>query len=1045
MNWIILIYFFSGVCSLIDEVIWVRLLKLTLGNTVYASSVVVSVFMGGLALGAFIMARWADRIKNRLKLYALLELIITISALSVPWLLRLTDGGYAWLFQKFQLAHWQLLIVQVIFSAVLLLIPTVVMGATLPLLGRFVTSVESRVGQLVGRLYALNMLGAAAGCFLAGFVFIRIFGVMGTLYIAAGINLFVALGGWILSLRQEISPGEQEILPPSDSIENRRIGFKFCLLVAAFFMSGLISIAYEIIWMRSIVHLVGGATYVFSSVLTVYLLGNVIGVGIGSRISKRLKTPAIGFGISLSFVGLLGIIYLPFLDVWASKMLPAIETVFGTGRMHSQSTSNIMFGPFLHCTFLFIIPSIVMGIGFPIALQAWTNWMHKVGKSTGTAYGANTIGAVAGGIIAGFVLIPFLGVQFSMTLLGLTGIWIGCLLCLLFLSPSRIMLRLVCIALASIVTISAIKAPPDLFNKIVTKKHTYPGHELLAVKEGVTTTVSVHQRDEGTYLYSSGQMLAGDSPVVQSDQKILGNFCMLLNKNATKILSVGFGTGQTTLCLSKHNPERIDCVEIAPEVVEVSLDFFSHINLGQKLNEKINMIYMDAKNYINLTDRKYDIIINDSIHPKTFAENASLYTKEYIQTAKEHLNPNGFFVSWIPTYDLNAAVYSSIIGTLAEVFPHVTMWYPTTSYAPLVLLIASEDQQIYSIKHISNKLNLENVGDELRSLNINSAKELFSCYIGDERDIKKHIKDFNINSDYFPYVEFNAEDTVPNPQIFKPFVLNMRSNSLYEHIDWTEHSKTYRDEWIREYERLYEAMGNLLKAFSTTNRLEMLLHVINGLKLIPDNSALLYTKKLTERKLFSDCIELILSGRTEDVLKISSQMLKIDPRSATAWEIRSGAALVKRDFKRAFAAGQKAVQLAPDSADSHRCLATIYLSSKQFRLAVLENEKVLQIDPDHIQALNDLAYLLSFDKSAQFYDSVRSVKLAEKLCKLTKYKKAEFLYTLTVVYAAANRLPDAISTAEEAIRLALAKGKENLAQNIKNRLKSYKADQERPN
>ena len=200
-----LIYFASGACSLIDQVVWLRLMKLTLGNTVFASSIVVSVFLGGLALGSLIMSRYCDRIRRHLELYALLEILVTVSALALPWALRLADNIYVVFFRSVQPQHAQLLIVQVIISSALLLVPTILMGSTLPLLGRFVTAVEKETGHLVGRLYALNTLGAATGCFLAGFMLIRALGVMGTLYVAAGLNLLVAFGGWFLSRGVRVS------------------------------------------------------------------------------------------------------------------------------------------------------------------------------------------------------------------------------------------------------------------------------------------------------------------------------------------------------------------------------------------------------------------------------------------------------------------------------------------------------------------------------------------------------------------------------------------------------------------------------------------------------------------------------------------------------------------------------------------------------------------------------------------------------------------------------------------------------------------------
>jgi spermidine synthase len=316
VNCIMLVYFASGACSLIDEVVWVRLLKLTFGNTVYATSIVVSVFMAGLALGALVMGRYCDRLRKHLQLYALLETLITISALSLPWALKIADAVYVRLYRAYHPAQAQLLIIQLIISALILLTPTVMMGSTLPLLGRFVTALERETGHLVGKLYALNTLGAATGCFLAGFFLIRAFGIMGALYIAAGLNLLVAFGGWFLSRFSSITAEQQDVtsvIVSAKVVEGKKADGRFYLLIIAFFASGLISIGYELLWMRSIVHLLGGFTYVFSAVLTIYLLGNVIGAGIGSRLAKRLKVPAAGFAVTLSLLGLCGIFYLQLL------------------------------------------------------------------------------------------------------------------------------------------------------------------------------------------------------------------------------------------------------------------------------------------------------------------------------------------------------------------------------------------------------------------------------------------------------------------------------------------------------------------------------------------------------------------------------------------------------------------------------------------------------------------------------------------------------------------------------------------------------------
>jgi spermidine synthase len=963
--------------------------------------------MGGLALGALIMSRYSDRVRKHLQLYALLETLVTISALSIPWGLKLADVVYIWFYRTYQPNHAQLLVVQVIISAAILLVPSMLMGSTLPLLGRFVTALEKEVGHLVGKLYALNTLGAAAGCFLAGFVLIRTLGVMGTLYAAAVLNFMVAFGGWFLSRFCRITVEEQAetaIVEDRGVVTAKGVDGRFYLLIFAFFMSGLISISYELLWMRSIVHLLGGYTYVFSAVLTVYLLGNVIGAGIGSRLVKRLKVPAAGFAVTLSLLGVCGIFYLPLLIFWSSRILPHFRYIFG--MIYSpEPGSYFIIEPLVQSVFLFLVPAIIMGIGFPIALQAWANHVHKVGRSTGTAYGANTIGAVLGGIATGFVLIPLLGVQISISILGLVGVWIAGVMWLLFAHGSKVIWRCVFLLAAVFLTIVTVKTPSDLFNTMVKISPALPdGFELVSVKEGVTTTVSVHRdEDNSLHLHSSGQSVAGDNYVERGDQKMLGHLGVLLNDNAKKVLSVGFGSGETTACLAQHKLERVDCVEIAPEIVEVALRFFRHINLGDRLNEEINMIFMDAKNYIHLTDSNYDVIINDSIHPRDFAENASLYTKEYFESAREHLNHNGIIFSWLPTYRMSASVFNSIIGTLLDVFPHVTVWYPTPHPAPLVLIAGSKQQQYFSPSHIEKRMMNESVRDSLSAINIHNSVDVMSCYIGDENDLRRCIRAFSVNSDYFPFVEFNTDNWTPRWQIFRQFVTNVRSDTVYEHIDWTGLSEEEKEKWLADYQQLYKASSYLFMANGSNNWLDRVKYCMDGLSVLPDSPALLNTRTRAEEKLLSIGVNMILSGKTDNALVVSSDILKIYPQSAIAWIIRSEAMRNKGDMPSALAAAKLAVKLAPENTDARFNLGLMLLCAGQFEDAIKEYKEMLRV--------------------------------AEQPC---SYKQAKILDVLVTTYAATGRLPDAIAAAEKAFDLASSTGQKEMVRRIRKQLLSFK-------
>ena len=887
--WLMLVYLLSGACSLIDQVVWLRLLKLSLGNTVYASCVVVSVFMAGLALGALLMGRFSDRIEHRLKLYAFIEVLITIVAVCSPWMLQLADEFYVWLYRAWQPTHGVILLVQVVVSAAILLLPTVLMGTTLPLLSRFVTSIEAESGRLVGRLYALNTLGAAAGCFLAGFLLIRTIGVMGTLYTAAALNLLVAAGGFTLHLVSRKDAVEASETRGADPASKRVVNTGFVLLGIGFFLSGLLSIGYELLWMRSVVFSMGAYTYVFSAILTVYLVGNVVGVGIGARIVPRLKNPAAGFAVTLSLLGLCGVLYAPWLNFCVHSFPPAAWNwsdpyglMVGLPPMLSR--------PLIQNLLLCLVPSVLMGVGFPMALQAWVNHAGRIGWSTGTAYGTNTVGAVIGGILTGFVLIPALGMQRSIILLGVVGVWAAAALWLRFPGRRHAAVRFALPGIAAVVTVIGFVTPPDLYARVIAATIYMEDCDLVDVKEGIVTTASLHQnRKTGArFLCTSGNRVAGDSNCYRADQKMLGHLPVLLNKDARSVLSVGFGSGESTACLSFHGIERIACVEIAPEVLEFSLKYFNHINLGDQLHDKVDMIIMDAKNYLHLTETRYDAIVNDCTSTRNFAENASLFTREYFENARHRLNEGGLFMSWMDGHGTEAEpVQHSIMGTMMEVFPYVTLWYPMTDPGSFFVIVGSLSPQRVPLAHLELELTRPQVANSLAEINIRNAVDLLTCYVGDEQDLKRVITDHRTNSDYFPFVEFYQGESPAGKEAMRTFLQSVRSGSIERHIDWGEMPPSQQDEWLSRLRAASKVSDQILLAATAQTYAERIELAIAGLADAPDNVTLLELRSDAETQLLSRAFERLEQGDHLTAVKTLRRLRDIAPESAAVKTLRA--------------------------------------------------------------------------------------------------------------------------------------------------------------
>ncbi len=1030
---IMLVYFCSGMCSLIDEVIWVRLLKLALGNTVYASSIVVSVFMGGLALGALLMARYADRIERKLRLYAGLELLVTVSALMMPLALRVAEAGYKRLFVAFGPSTRGLLVVQLVVSACLLLVPTMLMGSTLPLLGRYVTSIEQRVGHLVGRLYALNTFGAAVGCFLAGFVLIRLVGVMGSLYVAAALNLLVALGGFLLSRRNDAPraafspPRAKPAAGDSDAHPAPPAGRR--LLLAVCLLSGLVSIGYELIWMRSVALPLGSYTYVFSAVLTVYLLGNVIGAWIGSRLSRRLSNHAVAFGLCMVVLGAFGIAYIPFFKTWFTviKQTPVMTSLLTA--MGVASDIRLAVQPITDSLFLFLMPAVVMGIGFPLVLQAWGSMHHAVGRTTGTIYGVNTIGAVVGGIATGFVLIPLLGVQLSAMILGLLAMWLGLATVQLFHRAPHPALRLCSAAPVLLLTAACLVIPTDTFRRIVGM--TYSGRPI-HIEEGVTTTVGISEHPDGTRSMAIDHIeMAGDG-IRRSAQKTLGHLPVLLHGNPETVLSFGFGSGETVACLAKHDLDRIDCVEIAPEVTRVALEYFSHVNLGEELDRYVNMIHMDGRNYLKMTPRRYDIIVNDSNVHRT-SGSAPLFTREHFRNALTHLRPGGLFMTKLHLQGHPKSNFDSILATFIDAFPHATVWFPVTRPFVFFYLVGSREPQSFAPARIQELLDKPAVRDSVDYLYFDHSADVLACYIADEHDIRRYLARHRINTDNHPFIEFNLDPTrLSLSEHFPRLIEIMRRGSLQNHIDWTGMSAPQIERWKQAYDLRNRVAVMLLAAHAQPTFFSRLINSREGLRLLPAYGPLV---ELRSRAL-EGIGGALSAGRVnpDQVIADMDALIAREPEFGAAWLVKSMALTAGQRIEPALTAARRAVQLAADCPEAHAHLGMLHLYRNQLAAAADALRRALELRSDYPLARYNLALAL-----AQQGDAERALEHYRRAVRRRPDLDGPQLHVMLAAgYAEKQQYRPAVAAAEKALSLAETRGDAESAALIQRRLQTYR-------
>lgn len=833
------IYFLSGVSSLCYQVIWFRQLKLVLGNTTYATVVTVSVFLAGLAFGAILLRQWIDTMERKLQAYAWMEIAISVYAALTPLLFALFDRAYVWVFRTFAPSPPAMLVLQLFASAGVLLPPTMLMGATFPLLSSWVVGASAQVGTRTGRLYAANVFGAVAGASATGFFLIRWYGLFNSLVIAVGVNVLAAAAAMLLA-RSAIAQPPRSHEPIV--IQNQT---SFPVLIGIWlFLSGFLSLGYEVLWVRSVVHLLQAEIYVFSAVLTVYLLGYTLGLQLGSLVARTRANPMAAAGFCLQLVGLCGLLYLPMLVGLFDYLRPLTDAIMPWLLQQPAYVVHLFFG-----IILFFTPSVLMGIGFPLMLQASRADGPNRGKRIATAYALNTVGSVLGIAVTGFVLIPVLGVQRSVMLLGVAGVTAG--LAGMWYARNRLAMSPPVLVVTAAVLVVALFPANAYLNwiNVCEGKNERPV-QLVEVVEGVNTTASVHRYlDDGSKVISTaGTNVAGDAPSLRQTQKIQGHVPMILHGSPKDVLTVGFGSGELTRCLTYHQVEKVTCVEIAPEMIALAKRHFSHINLGDQVEKEIEIVYMDAKNFLHLTDRKFDVIMNDSIWPGFFAESSSLYTRDYFLDGKRALHDTGVYSTWLPI-NLPELSLKSIMATFCDVFENSVVVYPHSWPSEHLLLVGRKCELPFNFADARREYEKPAVRSSLMMLGVQRVEDIFEYLLADSQAMLRFATGAPLNTDDFPVVEFDTGRSRIRTDVgltWRRLRELVQVTTPFPHeklIDVSALPKEEANEVLARLKRSQQANSHLLAHLWKETANEKLAELERGLAIDPTNPDLLSAKQ----------------------------------------------------------------------------------------------------------------------------------------------------------------------------------------------------------
>ncbi|MFO1428571.1 MAG: fused MFS/spermidine synthase [Candidatus Competibacteraceae bacterium] len=778
-------FFLSGAAGLIYEVVWARQLGLFLGITTYAHTAVITAYMAGLAAGSFYLGRYADRRTQPLRFYAWLEIAIGLYAALTPWFFPVLQTLYADAAGMAGVTGTSAHLSRFALALPALLIPTFLMGGTLPLLVRGLTRTLPELGSMTSRLYGINTLGATLGAFTAGYLLLPFLGISGAIYVGVILNLGVAVA--MLNApppvpeakpapvvekrrhkdRKAIPPPPLEP-PPPVVLEPLSLPVIRSLLLG-FALAGFASLLCQLAWIRALILIVGSSVYAFTITLTSFLAGIGLGSLIYGRLSARrgvLSTPtaltlAAALAATIGFTILLGL-----------PLLGGLPDLFMQGYQEGLQESFPLFQAFIFSLnfLIMLLPTLGMGALFPLIAVLWTRNAEAVGRGVGTAYAVNTVGTIFGALLGGLVLLPTFGIQRSILLAA--GLYVGIALLFWMVRPvpatTSVRYGGLLAGLAGFVLAVVLLPPWDrtlmtsgvFFNadryaqglalqKSLQEILNY--RKLLYYGEGRDGTVSVFDTGVQRILVINGKTDASSKSDLRT-QVSLGQLPLALHPDPKHVLIIGLGSGMTAGAVAKHQGvEEITVLEISPEVVEAS-KLFTAENGDVLADPRVKLVLADARNYVLADSRHYDVIISEPSNP-WISGISNLFTRDFFELAYRRLAPGGTMVQWLHTYQLGLDDLKSILQTFQSIFPHVTVWLPDLGD---LILIGSEGPQEADYSRMQALLQQMDFRFGLERTQYATPEQVARMYLMDSETLRGYAADATINSDDRPTLEFNA-------------------------------------------------------------------------------------------------------------------------------------------------------------------------------------------------------------------------------------------------------------------------------------------------
>ncbi len=705
---ILLGFMLSNASAFIYEVVWARELSYVFGTSVYAISTVLATFMLGLALGSFFFGKYVDGSRNPLRVFAGLEIGIGIYGIFTIFLFDYLPAPY--LFLRGLLDVSSLFPYALFFlSLTVLLVPTVLIGATFPVVSKIYARNFGELGKRVGVAYSLDTLGAAVGAFASGFVLLPALGLSRTILLAAFLNLVVGFVVLFFSEAKEMRPIGKKRRSKGGSLDR--------VLIFAFFLSGFAALVYEVTWTRLLSWIFGSSVYAFAMMLTAFMLGLAIGSYLVGRLVDKWDDLISAFALielSIGFYALTLLLIFFRLDELYLKIF------FMEG-----SLEGMFFLFFLIIFALFLIPTTLMGATMPLMIKLYSRDPRRIGGDIGAMFSSNTLGGMLGAFIAGFVLVPS-GVE-SISLFA-AGVNMFVAFLMWGYIPFPVKKKLMLGATTSLILAGFLGTAytvaydvdirwvgayynPKRFSEISEYRQYKAETEVIFKMDDPHGLVTVTRDESSTALQINGKIDASNTGDIPT-QYMLAYAPLFTHDDPKKILNIGLGGGFTLSAIEDLPVETIDVVEINPAVVEATRMVFSEFNDKALDDSRVNLIIDDARNYLLSSNKKYDVIISEPSNPWLAGE-SGLFTREFYDLVRAHLYDGGVFAQWVPLYDHRADDFRIFLGTFQSVFPHVQVYSTKLGDA---ILVGSMERRGFDYSRFKETLNEDRFKGHLASM-----------------------------------------------------------------------------------------------------------------------------------------------------------------------------------------------------------------------------------------------------------------------------------------------------------------------------------------